>query len=184
MGIRRFQTGAVLNPEHPSRERGRRTDPWLHANKNSKQQTSGNWAAGRGFRDGPEGQQPSLRSGELRLRGGGREQAGGQGKCDASSITMKGAGSGRTTESVRSKRGPTQGDSRDFGGGSEEDLPQNSGVRELAIARNATATVCLGRGPPPAAAFGGTRRRMIGLAGCRNGFNINQPHGNVDFSDD
>jgi len=88
---------------------------------------------------------------------------------------MNGAGAEGPTESV-SVSG-AQGRTQDFGGGSEEDLQQR--IQEFRDRAQREGGGGFGGG-----GFGGPGGGMIVLGRMPKGFNINQPHGMLYFSDD
>jgi hypothetical protein len=139
-------------------------------------------AAGRGFQSlSVENTLATLAGGDVATAGGG--QGGGAGAGDIASLPMNGAGVDTATESV-SITG-AQGRSQDFGGGSEEDL-QNR-IQEFRQRAQQEGLIPGGQGGGPGGGpggggFGGAGPISIGRLG--RGFNVNQPHGFLYFSDD
>jgi len=177
MGFAAFTQEVVLNPENPSAK----VDAELILASRQQEQTNGAIAAmaaaGRGF------QSVAMDSALSALSGGGSSfggSAGGsQGSGDLSSLPLNGAGADAPTESVSISG--AQGRTQDFGGGSEQDLQdriqefRDRMQREGGGALGGAAGALLG-GP------GGGGGIVIGR--MPRGFNINQPHGVIYFSDD
>src|SRR4029077_7037304 len=103
---------------------------------------------------------------------------GGQGANDLSGLPMNGAGAEGPTESVSISG--AQGRTQDFGGGSEEELQQR--IQEFRE-RGGFAGFGGGQGFGGQGGGPGGGSLAIGRLGGR-GFNINQPHGILYFSDD
>ncbi|MGA2430075.1 MAG: TonB-dependent receptor [Candidatus Acidiferrum sp.] len=139
-------------------------------------------AAGRGFQSlSVENTLATLAGGDVATAGGG--QGGGAGAGDIASLPMNGAGVDSATESV-SITG-AQGRSQDFGAGSEDDL-QNR-IQEFRQRAQQEGLIPGGPGGGPGGGqggggFGGAGPISIGRLG--RGFNVNQPHGFLYFSDD
>src|SRR5437762_12349310 len=104
---------------------------------------------------------------------------GSQGNGDLSSLTLNGAGAEGPTESVSISG--AQGRTQDFGGGNEEDLQQR--IQEFRDRMQHEG----GGGFPGdggGGGFGGPGGGMVMIGGMPKGFNINQPHGVMYFSND
>src|SRR5258707_9408399 len=173
MGFAAFTQEVVLNPENPSAK----VDAELILASRQQEQSNNNnasiAAAGRGFQSLAMDSALSSLSGAS--SGFGGAGGGGQGNSDLSSLTMNGAGAEGPTESV-SVSG-AQGRTQDFGGGSEEDLQQR--IQEFRDRAQREGGGGFGGG-----GFGGPGGGMIVLGRMPKGFNINQPHGMLYFSDD
>ena len=173
MGFAAFTQEAVLNPENPS---AKVDAEMILASRQQEQSSSNNAAiaaAGRGFQSLAMDSALSSLSGAS--SGFGGTGGGGQGNSDLSSLPMNGAGAEGPTESV-SVSG-AQGRTQDFGGGSEEDLQQR--IQEFRDRAQREGGGGFGGG-----GFGGPGGGMIVLGRMPKGFNINQPHGMLYFSDD
>jgi len=144
-------------------------------------------AAGRGF------QSLSIENSLSALEGGGpggvaNGGSGGASANDIATLPMGGAGADVTNESV-SITG-AQGRSQDFGAGSEEDL--QSRIEEFRQRAQAAGLIPGGQtqggpGGGPSGGFGGPGGfggGPIAIGRLGRGFNINQPHGFLYFSDD
>jgi trimeric autotransporter adhesin len=140
-------------------------------------------AAGRGFQSlSVESTLSSLAAGAIGTPDAG--QGGGAGSGDIATLPMNGAGADGPTESV-SITG-AQGRTQDFGAGSEDDL-QNR-IQEFRERAQREGLIPGGQGGPGGSAGGG----LGGLGGggpisigrLGRGFNVNQPHGFLYFSDD
>src|SRR5467141_2088154 len=172
MGFAAFTQEAVLNPENPS---AKVDAELILASRQQEQSNSNNAAiaaAGRGFQSLAMDSALSSLSGAS--SGFGGTGGGGQGNSDLSSLPMNGAGAEGPTESgsVRGAQGRTQ----DFGGGSEEDLQQR--IQEFRDRAQREGGGGFGGG-----GFGGPAGGMIVLGRMPKGFNTNQPHGVLYFSD-
>jgi hypothetical protein len=176
MGFAAFTQEAVLNPENPS---AKVDAELILASRQQEQSNSNNAAiaaAGRGFQSLAMDSALSSLSGAS--SGFGGTGGGGQGNSDLSSLPMNGAGAEGPTESV-SVSG-AQGRTQDFGGGSEEDLQQR--IQEFRDRAQRDGGGGFGGGG--GGGFGGPGGGMIVLGRMPKGFNINQPHGMLYFSDD
>ncbi len=132
----------------------------------------------------------SLRTGRRRLRRshGGGGGAGGASAGDIASLPMGGAGADVSNESVSISG--AQGRSQDFGAGSEDEL--QSRIEEFRQRAQAAGLIpgTPSQGGPGGGGggfggpggFGGGGPIAIGRLG--RGFNVNQPHGFLYFSDD
>ena len=165
----------VLKPESPSGK----FDAEMVLASRQQEQAAGNLsalaAAGRGF------QSLAIDNALSSLSGGGMPSLGagqGGGSADLSALPLNGAGAEGPTESV-SITG-AQGRSQDFGNGSEQDIEERiQEFRERAQREggNLQGGGPGGGGPGP----GGGGPFIMRLP---RGFNINQPHGTMYFSDD
>ena len=175
MGFAAFTQEVVLNPENPSAK----VDAELVLTSRQQEQTNNNnaamAAAGRGFQSLAMDSLSALAGGNSGFGGAG----GGQGSGDLSSLPLNGAGADAPTESVSISG--AQGRTQDFGGGSEQDLQDRIQEFRERMQRE-------GGG-----AFGGAAGALFGGPGgaggivigrMPRGFNINQPHGILYFSDD
>ncbi len=176
MGFATFTQEVVLNPENPS---GKVDAELILASR--QQEQSNNLSAvmaagGRGF------QSVAMDSALSALAGGnsgfGGTGGGGQGSGDLSSLPMNGAGAEGPTESVSISG--AQGRTQDFGGGSEQDLQDRIQEFRDRMQREGGG----GFGGGGGGGFGGPGGGVIALGRMPRGFNINQPHGILYFSDD
>jgi hypothetical protein len=187
MGFALFTKELVLNPENPSAK----VDAELLLASRQQQQANNaaaGVAAGRGFQSlALESTLSALAAGNS---GFGPTGAGGAGQnnSDLSVLPLNGAGADVPTESVSISG--AQGRTQDFGNGSEEDLQGR--VQEfrdrLQTQGGGAFGAVAGSGIPGGGAGGfgggpGGGGIAIGRIGGR-GFNINQPHGTLYFSDD
>jgi trimeric autotransporter adhesin len=171
MGFSLFTQELVLNPQSPSAK----VDAELLLASRQQQQSNNagaSIAAVRGFQSlAVDSTLSSLAGGDAGFGAAGAPGAQ-QNTNDLSSLPMNGAGADAPTESVSISG--AQGRTQDFGGGSEEELQQRiQEFRDRVIGGGGP----FGGGP----GFGGPV--AIGRLGGR-GFNINQPHGLLYFSDD
>lgn len=171
----------VLKPESPSGK----FDAEMTLASRQQEQTNGNLAAlaaaGRGFQSlALDNALSSLSGGSMPTLGGGS----GGGSGDVSSLPMNGAGAEGPTESV-SITG-AQGRSQDFGNGSEQDLEER--IQEFRDRMQREGGGLQGGGPGGAGGGPGGAGGPGGggpfLMRLPRGFNINQPHGTMYFSDD
>jgi hypothetical protein len=173
MGFAVFTQEVVMNPENPS---AKVEAELILASRQQEQANSAlaaMAAAGRGFQSlAVDGSMSSL-SGD---NSGGL--SGGASANDLSGLPLNGAGTDAPTESV-SING-AQGRTQDFGGGSEEELQQR--IQEFRD-RGGFAGFGGGQGFGGQGGGPGGGALAIGRIGGR-GFNINQPHGVLYFSDD
>lgn len=177
MGFAVFTQEVVLNPENPSAK----VDAELILASRQQEQANSNLAAmaaaGRGFQSLAVDSALSSLSGE-NSGTGGPGTAGGSGANDLSALPMNGAGADAPTESV-SITG-AQGRTQDFGGGNEEELQQR--IQEFRE-RGGFSGFGGGQGFGWQGGGPGGGALAIGRIGGR-GFNINQPHGVLYFSND
>ena len=186
MGFALFTKEVVLNPENPSTK----VDAELLLASRQQQQTNDSIAgiaAGRGFQSlAVDSTLAALAGGNSGLGATGAGTTGLSGG-DLSVLPMNGAGADAPTESV-SITG-AQGRTQDFGSGSEEDLQGR--IQEFRERLQRDGGGAFGGIPGaggPGGGFGGGGGGggggiNIGRIGGR-GFNINQPHGLLYFSDD
>ena len=175
MGFAAFTEEVVLNPENPS---AKVDAELILASRQQEQSNSNNAtiaAAGRGFQSLAMNNTLSSLAGGTSGLGGAGGLDGGQGNSDLSSLPLNGAGAEGPTESVSISGAP--GRTQDFGGGSEEDLQQRVQEFRDRVQREGGGGFGGGGGP-------GTGGGAIVLGRMPKGFNINQPHGVLSFSDD
>jgi hypothetical protein len=185
----------VLKPDTPT---GRFDPEMILASRQAEQSPASSAiaaiAAGRGFQS--LSVENSLSALEGAASGGaGATGAGGGGGASAGDIAtlpMGGAGTDVTNESVSISG--AQGRSQDFGAGSEEDL--QSRIEEFRQRAQAAGLIPGGQtqsgpggaGGGPGAGFGGPGGfgggGPIAIGRLGRGFNVNQPHGFLYFSDD
>src|SRR5712691_10502703 len=177
MGFATFTQEVVLNPENPF---ARVDAELILASRQQEQSNSNNGAmaaAGRGFQSlAMDSALSALAGGNNGFAGAGGS-LGGQGNGDLSSLPLNGAGAEGPTESV-SVSG-AQGRTQDFGGGSEQDLQDR--IQEFRDRMQREGGGGFGGG---GGGLGGPGGAVIALGRMPKGFNINQPHGVVYFSDD
>src|SRR6266481_1856986 len=177
MGFATFTQEVVLNPENPF---ARVDAELILASRQQEQSNSNNAAmsaAGRGFQSlAMDSALSALAGGNNGFTGAGGS-LGGQGNGDLSSLPLNGAGAEGPTESV-SVSG-AQGRTQDFGGGSEQDLQDR--IQEFRDRMQREGGGGFGGG---GGGLGGPGGAVIALGRMPRGFNINQPHGVVYFSDD
>ena len=179
MGFAGFTQEVVLKPESPSAK----VDAELILSSRQQEQSNSTnaaiAAAGRGFQSlAMDGALSSLAGGNSGFGGGTGGTGGGQSNNDLASLPMNGAGADAPTESVSISG--AQGRTQDFGGGSEDDLQQRiQEFRERAQREGGGAFGGGGGG-----GFGGPGGGIIAIGRMPRGFNINQPHGVLYFSDD
>jgi trimeric autotransporter adhesin len=176
MGFATFTREVVLNPENPSAN----VDAELILASRQQEQSNGNLAAivaaGRGFQNLAMDNALSALAGGNSGFGGAGGNGGGQSNSDLSSLPLNGAGAEGPTESVSISG--AQGRTQDFGGGSEQDLQDR--IQEFRDRMQREG----GGGFPGGGGFGGPAGGMVVLGRMPKGFNINQPHGVLYFSDD
>ena len=178
MGFALFTKEVVLNPENPSTK----VDAELVLASRQQQQTNSiaGIAAGRGFQSLSVDSTLATLSGGNFASGAGTTGLSGS---DLSVLPMNGAGADAPTESVSISG--LQGRTQDFGNGNEDDL-QNR-IQEFRDRLQSQGGRPFGGMPSaggPGGGFGGGGGGInIGRIGGR-GFNINQPHGLLYFSDD
>lgn len=176
MGFSTFTEEVMLNPENPA---GKVNAELILASR--QQEPSNNAmaalaAAGRGF------QSLAMQSTLSSLGGGNGDFGGANGNGspnsgDLSTLPLSGVGAEGPTESV-SVSG-AQGRTQDFGMGNEEELQQR--VQEFRDRMQREGGGAFGP-PPGGGGFGGPGIVMIGR--MPRGFNINQPHGVLYYTDD
>jgi hypothetical protein len=178
MGFSLFTQEVVLNPTNPS---GKIDAELILASRDQQQSnnaSNASVAAGRGFQSlALDNTLSSLASGNAGLGGNGASQNSG----DFASLPLNGAGAEGPTESISISG--TQGRTQDFGGGSEQDLQDR--IQEFRDRTQREGFGGQGGGPGGGGQGGGFGGGpiAIGRIGGR-GFNINQPHGILYFSDD
>ncbi len=175
MGFAAFTQEVVLNPENPS---GKVDAELILASRQQEQSSSATAAmaaAGRGFQSvAVDTALSALAGGNSSFGGAG---GGGQGNSDLSSLPMNGAGAEGPTESVSISG--AQGRTQDFGGGSEQDLQDR--IQEFRERMQREGGGAFGGG---GGGFGGPGGGVIAIGRLPRGFNVNQPHGILYFSDD
>ena len=180
MGFAVFTQEVVLNPENPS---AKVDAELILASRQQEQSSSINAAiaaAGRGFQSlALDGALSSLAGGNSGFSGASGN-GGGQGNGDLASLPMNGAGADGPTESVSISG--VQGRTQDFGGGSEDDMQQR--IQEFRDRMQREGGGGFGGGGGVGGGFGGPGAGVIALGRMPRGFNINQPHGLLYFSDD
>jgi hypothetical protein len=174
MGFAAFTQEVVLNPENPSAKVDAELILASRQQEQSNSAIAAMAAAGRGF------QSVAMDSALSALAGGSSSlgAAGGQGNSDLSSLPMNGAGAEGPTESVSISG--ALGRTQDFGGGSEQDLQDRIQEFRDRMQREGGG----GFGGGGGGGFGGPGGGVIALGRMPKGFNINQPHGILYFSDD
>jgi trimeric autotransporter adhesin len=181
----------VLKPDTPT---GKFEPEMILASRQAEQSPASSAiaaiAAGRGFQS--LSVENSLSALEGAATGGAPASGGGGASASASDIAtlpMGGAGTDVTNESVSISG--AQGRSQDFGAGSEEDL--QSRIEEFRQRAQAAGLIPGGQtqggaGGGPGGGFGGPGGfgggGPIAIGRLGRGFNVNQPHGFLYFSDD
>jgi trimeric autotransporter adhesin len=176
MGFAPFTQEVVLNPENPS---AKVDAELILASRQQEQSNNTNAtiaAAGRGFQSLAMDSALSALAGGNSGFGGAGGNGGGQGNGDLSSLPLNGAGAEAPTESVSISG--AQGRTQDFGGGSEQELQDR--IQEFRDRMQREGGEFGGGG----GGFGGPGGAVIALGRMPRGFNINQPHGILYFSDD
>jgi len=178
MGFAAFTQEVVLNPENPSAK----VDAELPLASRQQEQSTNAMAAlaaaGRGF------QSLTLENtlsglGAANNDFGGATGPGSQSNGDASSLPLNGAGAEGPTESV-SVSG-AQGRTQDFGVGNEDELQQRIQEFRDRMQREGGGAF----GPPGGGGGpGGGQGQVIAFGRMPRGFNINQPHGILYYTDD
>jgi hypothetical protein len=177
MGFAAFTQEVVLNPENPS---AKVDAELILASRQQEQSNSSNGAiaaAGRGFQSLAMDSALSALAGGTSGFGGAGGNGGGQGNGDLSSLPLNGVGAEGPTESVSISG--AQGRTQDFGGGSEQELQDR--IQEFRDRMQREGGGGFGGG---GGGFGGPGGAVIALGRMPRGFNINQPHGLLYFSDD
>lgn len=176
MGFAAFTQEVVLNPENPSAK----VDAELLLASRQQEQSNNAMAAlaaaGRGFQSLAMENSLSSLGGSNGDFGGGNGNGGGQNNGDVGSLPLNGAGAEGPTESV-SVSG-AQGRTQDFGMGNEEELQQRIQEFRDRMQREGGGSF----GPLPGGAGGPGQVIMMGR--MPRGFNINQPHGVLYYTDD
>jgi hypothetical protein len=176
MGFATFTQEVVLNPENPAAKVDAEMLLASRQQEQSNNAMAALAAAGRGF------QSLAMESTLSSLGGengdfGGANRNGGQNNGDVSSLPLSGAGAQGPTESV-SVSG-AQGRTQDFGIGNEEELQLRIQEFRDRMQREGGGSF----GPPGGGGgFGGPGIVIMGR--MPRGFNINQPHGVLYFTDD
>src|SRR5712692_7152575 len=177
MGFATFTQEVVLNPENPS---AKVDAELILASRQQEQSNNSNAAiaaAGRGFQSLALDSTLSSLAGGNSGFGGSGGPGGGQGNSDRSSLPLNGAGTEGPTESVSISG--AQGRTQDFGGGSEDELQQRIQEFRDRMQREGGG----GFGGGGGGGFGGSGAGIV-MGRMPRGFNINQPHGVLYFSDD
>jgi hypothetical protein len=174
MGFAAFTQEVLLNPDSPSAK----VDAELILASRQTEQSNGNLAAiaaaGRGFQSlAMDNALSALAGGNSGFGGAGGNGGGQSNNGDISGLPLNGAGAEGPTESVSISG--AQGRTQDFGGGSEQDLQDR--IQEF---RDRMQREGGGGG----GGFGGPGGGMVVIGRMPKGFNINQPHGVLYFSDD
>jgi len=178
MGFAVFTQEVVLNPENPSAKMDAELILASRQQEQSNNALNAMAAAGRGF-------QSLAMEGTLSALGGGNGNGGfggagggGQGNGDASSLPLTGAGAEGPTESVSISG--AQGRTQDFGSFNEDELQQRMQEFRDRMQREGGG----GFGPPPGGGGGfGGGPGIIAIGRMARGFNVNQPHGVLYFTD-
>ena len=177
MGFAAFTQEVMLNPENPSAKVDAELILASRQQEQSNNLSAVMAAAGRGFQSlATDSALSALAGGNSGLGGGG---GGGQGCGDLASLPMNGAGAEEPTESVSISG--AQGRTQDFGGGSEQDLQDRIQEFRERMQREGGGAFGTGAGALLGGPGGGGG---IVIGRMPRGFNINQPHGILYFSDD
>jgi trimeric autotransporter adhesin len=180
MGFAAFTQEEVLNPESPSVK----VDAELILASRQQQQLNNSSAAiaaaGRGFQSLAMDSALSALAGGNSGFGGAAGNGSGQSGGDLSSLPLNGAGAEGPTESVSISG--AQGRTQDFGGGSEQELQDR--IQEFRDRMQREGGGGFGGAGGGGGGFGGPGGAVIALGRMPKGFNINQPHGVLYFSDD
>ena len=185
MGFAVFTQDLVVNPEN----RAGKIDAELILASRQQQQSptsSAGVAAGRGFQSLAVDSALSSLAGGNSGNGGAGNSGVGQSGADFSSLPLNGAGADGPTESI-SVTG-AQGRTQDFGAGSDDELQERIQEFRDRMQRQGATGFGGGGGQGPGGGGGpgggaGGGPIAIGRLGGR-GFNVNQPHGVLYFSDD
>jgi hypothetical protein len=176
MGFAAFTQEVVLNPENPSGKVDAELTLASRQQEQSNNLSAAIAAAGRGFQSlAMDTTLSSLAGGNAGFGGGGSAS---QSTGDVSGLPLNGAGAEGPTESVSISG--AQGRTQDFGGGNEEDLQQRIQEFRDRMQREGGGGFPGGGGGP----FGGQGGGIIAIGRMPKGFNINQPHGLLYFTDD
>ncbi len=174
MGFAAFTQEVLLNPENPSAKVDAELILASRQQEQSNNTNAAMAAAGRGFQNlAMDSALSALSGGNSGFGGAGAGQANG----DLSSLPLNGAGAEGPTESVSISG--AQGRTQDFGGGSEQDLQDR--IQEFRDRMQREGGGGFGGG---GGGFGGLGGGVIAIGRIPKGFNINQPHGILYFSDD
>ena len=179
MGFALLTQEAVLNPENPS---GKVDFEMVLASRQqeSNERNAEFAAARRGF------QSLSIDASESALTGtdNGSPPGGQNGSAgDVAALPLGSAGADVATESVSISG--AQGRTQDFGAGSEADLQDRiQEFRERAVQGGGFGGFGSGPGGPGGGFGGGPQGGPMAMRIGRGGFNLNQPHGNLYYSDD
>ena len=173
----------LLNPQNPTAkvdieiQLASRVEE-LREQQQAARSAGGTVAAGRGFQNLAAGGGLSALAA---LAGAGGETAGAEaGGADLSALPFAGAGSDVATESVVSSG--AMGQSQNFGPGTDEQIQQRIQEFRQSLGVGPGGGQAGGPGGGGPGGFGGPGGGII-LRGGR-GFNLNQPHGTVYFTDD
>lgn len=191
VGFALFSQDVVLNPENTS---AKLDAELLLASRQQEQSNAAGAlmaAAGRGFQNIAVDSALSALAGGNSGFSGANGAGGAPSGSDLSGLPLNGAGAEGPTESV-SITG-AQGRTQDFGGGSEDDLQERIQEFRDRMQREGLSLGGPGQGPGgkgggpggpggPGGGMGGPMIISMGRIGGR-GFNINQPHGILYFSD-
>ena len=182
MGFATFTQEVVLNPENPA---GKVDAELILASRQQEQSNNSiaaMAAAGRGFQSlAMENTLSSLAGGGNGFAGATNGAAGGQNGSDIASLPMNGAGTEGPTESVSISG--AQGRTQDFGGfGNEDEMQQRIQEFRDRMQREGGGGFGGGGFGGPGGPGGGPG--FIAIGRMPRGFNINQPHGILYFSDD
>ena len=176
MGFATFTQEVVLNPDNPAAKVDAELILASRQQESSDNALAAMALAGRGFQSLAMESTLSALGGGNGDSGGVNGNAGGQNNGDVPSLPLNGAGAEGPTESV-SVSG-AQGRTQDFGMGNEEELQQRIQEFRDRMQREGGAFGM----PPGGGGFAGPGVVMI--ARMPRGFNINQPHGVLYYTDD
>jgi len=177
MGFAAFTQEVVLNPENPSAKVDAELILASRQQEQSNNTNAAMAAAGRGFQNlAMDSALSALSGGNSGFGGAGGGAGAGQANGDLSSLPLNGAGAEGPTESVSISG--AQGRTQDFGGGSEQDLQDR--IQEFRDRMQREGGGGFGGG----GGFDGPGGGVIAIGRMPKGFNINQPHGILYFSDD
>lgn len=179
MGFSLFTQEVALNPANPSGKIDAELTLASREQEQSNRSNNANVAAGRGFQSLALGSALTSLAGGNGGFGGNGAPGVSQSSSDLSSLPLNGAGAEGPTESISISG--AQGRTQDFGAGSEQDLQDR--IQEFRERMQREGFGGSGGGPGGGGQGGMGGPIMIGRMGGR-GFNINQPHGVLYFSDD
>ena len=184
MGFAVFTQDLVVNPQNPAGK----VDAELILASRQQEATNANagLAAGRGFQSLAMESALSSLAGASSGFGGPGNSGAGPSNTDLSTLPLNGAGAEGPTESISISG--AQGRTQDFGAGSEDELQERIQEFRDRMQREGLGGFGGGPGQGPGGPGGpggpsGPGVIMIGRLGGR-GFNINQPHGVLYFTDD